>query len=76
MGAPGGMNLDTKGTASVDPRFGHTGKPTDFLLKSNPVLRCDYTKTNDTILHAGRSNPVIKPPNVVHTLPAYSYKVY
>ncbi len=75
-GPPGGMNLDTKGTASVDPGFGHTGKPADFLLKSNPVAGFDYTKTNDTILHAGRTNPVIKPPNVIHTLPAYSYTDY
>ncbi len=75
-GPPGGMNLDTTGTASVDPGFGHTGKPTDFLLKSNPVHGFDYTKTNDTILHAGRTNPVIKPPNVIHTLPAYSYTDY
>ncbi len=75
-GPAGGMNLDTKGTASVDPGFGHSGKPTDFLLRSNPVPGFDYTKTNDTILHAGRTNPVIKPPNVIHTLPAYSYTDY
>jgi hypothetical protein len=75
-GPPGGMNLDTTGTASVDPKFGHTGKPTDFLLQASPVRGFDYTKTNDTIMHAGRTNPAIKPPTVIHTLPAYSYTDY
>jgi len=75
-GPPGGMNLDTTGTASVDPKFGHGGKPTDFLLQSSPVAGFDYNKTNDTILHAGRTNPAIKAPAVVHTFPAYSYTEY
>lgn len=75
-GPPGGMNLDTTGTASVDPKFGHTGSPKDFLLQQNPVPGFDYTKTNDTILHAGRINPVIKPAKVIHTFPAYSYTEY
>ena len=75
-GPPGGVKEDTEGTASVDPKFGHTGKPADFLLHSNPMPGFDYTKTNDTILHAGRTNPVIKPPKVPDTLPKYSYKEY
>jgi hypothetical protein len=70
------MNLDTTSTASVDPKFDHSGKPTDFLLQSSPVPGFDYNKTNDTILHAGRTNPAIKAPAVVHTFPAYSYMEY
>lgn len=66
------MNLDTAGSASVDPKFGHSGKPTDFMLQSRPVAGFG-NKTNDTILHAGRTNPAIKVPAVVHTFPAYSY---
>jgi len=75
-GPPGGMNLDTTGTATVDPGFGHTGQPSDYLLTKNPVAGFDYTKTNDTIRHAGRNHPAIMPPPVPPTLPSYSYKEY
>jgi hypothetical protein len=68
------MNEDTEGTASVDPGFGKTGKPTDFLLTRNPVQGFDYTKTNDTIRHAGRSHPVIMPPQVPATFPTYRFQ--
>jgi hypothetical protein len=72
-GPPGGMNLDTAGTVSVNPNFGNTRKPTDFLLSRNPMPGFDYTKTNDTIRNAGRENPGIMPPAVPHTYPTYSY---
>jgi hypothetical protein len=72
-GPPGGMNLDTTGTAKVNPNFGNTGKPSDFLLSKSPIAGFDYARTNDTILHAGRSNPVIMPPTVPQTYPTYSY---
>jgi hypothetical protein len=75
-GPPGGMNLDTAGTATVDPNFGKTGKPTDFLLSKNPAPGFDYTKTNDTIRHAGRENPKIIAPAVPATFPTYSYTEY
>jgi len=68
------MNEDAQGTVSVDPKFKHTGQPTDFLLTSNPAPGFDYTKTNDAILHAGRSNPVIKVGPVMATFPHYSAK--
>ena len=69
----GAMHEDTQGTASVNPAFGNTGKPTDFLLTKNPVAGFDYTKTNDTIRHAGRERPVIHPPKVPHTFPTYTF---
>ena len=76
MSRPPAMNEDVKGTVSIDPKFGHTGQPTDFLLSSNPVEGFDYTKTNDAIRHAGRDHPVILPPKVGHTYPTYSYTEY
>ena len=60
-GPPGGMNLDKGGTVTVNPGFGNAGKPTDFLLRSNPVPGFDYTKTNDTIRNAGRKKPATMP---------------
>jgi hypothetical protein len=70
---PAAMDEDPGGVVTIDPKFGHTGKPTDFLLSSNLVSGFDYTKTNDTILHAGRNNPVITVPPVPETFPTYSY---
>jgi hypothetical protein len=64
---------DTQGAASVNPGFGNTGKPTDFLLTRNPISGFDYTKTNDTIRHAGRDHLVINPPNVPQTFPTYKF---
>jgi hypothetical protein len=72
-GIPAAMNEDTKGTASVNPGFGNSGKPTDFLLSKNPVAGFDYTRTNDTIRHAGRDHPLIHPPKVAHTFPTYTF---
>jgi hypothetical protein len=72
-GIPGAMDEDAGSTASVNPGFGSTGQPSDFLLSSNPISGFDYTKTNDTILHAGRNNPVIMPPVVPATFPSYTY---
>jgi hypothetical protein len=57
----------------VNPGFGNTGKPSDFLLTKNPVAGFDYTKTNDTIRHAGREHPVIQPPEVPPTFPTYTF---
>ena len=65
VGSAGEMNLDTKGPIA--------DKPEDFLLKRNSVPGFDYTKTNDTIRHAGASRPVIRIPPVPRTLPTYSY---
>ena len=67
---------DMSGTASVNPGFGTSGRPSDYLLTSNPVAGFDYTKTNDTIRNAGRTNPVIVPPPVPHTLPTFTYTTY
>jgi hypothetical protein len=68
------MNEDSSGTASVNPGFGRTGKPSDYLLSRNPVAGFDYTKTNDTIRNAGRNHPVIIPPKVPATFPTYSFE--
>lgn len=72
-GMPTAMNEDPGGTVTVDPGFGHTGEPADFLLSTNPVAGFDYTQTNDTIIHAGRNNPAIAVPAVPTTFPAYHY---
>jgi uncharacterized protein (TIGR03437 family) len=72
-GVPAAMNEDAGGIVTVDPGFGNTGQPTDFLLSANPMPGFDYTKTNDTILHAGRDKPVIMPPPVPATFPTYRY---
>jgi hypothetical protein len=72
-GIPPAMDEDQTGTVTANPGFGKTGKPTDFLLSVNPVPGFDYTKTNDTILHAGRSTSVIMPPEVPATFPTYKF---
>ena len=72
-GSAPAMNEDPGGTVTVNPGFGNTGEPSDFLLSSAPLPGFDSTKTNDTINQAGRSNPVIMPPTVPATFPTYSY---
>jgi hypothetical protein len=72
-GIPAAMNEDANGTVTVNPNFGSTGQATDYLLSTNLVPGFDYTKTNDTIQHAGRNNPVIMPPPVPETFPTYAY---
>jgi len=72
-GKPLPVHEDPGGTATVDPGFGNTGDPTDFLLSGAPVQGFDFSKTNDTINNAGRSNPLIQPPIVPATFPTYSY---
>jgi hypothetical protein len=75
-GSPLAMNEDPGATASVDPGFGAATLPEDFLLTRNPVAGFDYTLTNDTILHAGRDQPVIQPPPVPHTYPTFYFPSY
>ncbi len=70
------MHEDSGGAVTVDPHFGHTGRPGDFLLAKSPIAGFDYTKTNDTIRHAGREHPLIMPPEVPATFPSYSFKTY
>ena len=72
-GMPAAMNEDTGGTVTVNPGFGATGQPGDYMLVSNPIPGFDYTKTNDTILRAGRNNPALMPPAVPETFPTYHY---
>lgn len=67
------MNEDPEGSVTVDPGFGSTGQPTDFLLTESPISGFDNTQTNSTINTAGRTNPVIKPPAVPPTFPTYYY---
>jgi len=78
-GIPAAMDEDTAGTVTVNPHFGNTGKPADFLLSTNLVPGFDYTKTNDTILHAGRDHPELSPPVpsvVPPTFPTYAYTTF
>jgi hypothetical protein len=71
------LKEDVAGTSSTDPGFGNkTHQPKDYLLTKNPVAGFDFQKTNDTIKNAGRSHPVIMPPDVPATFPAYSYREY
>ena len=72
-GNPLPMNEDLNGTATVNPKFGTSGLPTDYQLSSSPVAGFSITNTNDTILQAGRSSPVIVPPAVPETYPTYSF---
>jgi hypothetical protein len=67
------MKEDLTGTASVNPGFGDSGQPTDFLLSSSPVSGFDYSATDDTINNAGRNNPLLTAPTVPETLPTYAY---
>lgn len=75
-GSPLQMNQDAGGTVTRNPGFGNTGQASDYLLSSSPVAGFDYTRTNDTIQNAGRSNPVIIPPDVPDTFPTYSYTIF
>ncbi len=70
------MNEDLEGTVTVDPGFGNTGLPTDFLLTRSPVAGFDYIQTNETIRHAGRTNPLIQPAIVPNTFPTYYYTAF
>ena len=70
------MNEDEGGTDTVDPGFGNTGLPTDFLLSKSPVTGFDYTETNSTINTAGRNNPVLTAPTVPPTFPTYYYTTF
>jgi hypothetical protein len=76
-GPPGGLNEDLAGTVLVDPGFGSLGQPTDFWLNSDPVPGLlDHTKTNDTILNAGRDPAGSYPPApavVPDTFPTYAF---
>jgi hypothetical protein len=74
-GEPIAMDEDTKGTASVNPGFGDTGQPSDFLLGSNPIPGFNFQETNNTIKSAGRSNPVMQVPPVLETFPTYTYSL-
>jgi hypothetical protein len=75
-GNPLSMQEDLSGTASVNPGFGNTGQPADFLLSSSPISGFDYTLTDNTINNAGRNNPLITAPTVPETFPTYYYSNY
>ena len=70
------MNEDPEGTVTVDPGFGQTGLPTDFLLSMSPVSGFDNSQTNNTIKTAGRTNPLFNPPQVLPTFPTYYYTAF
>ena len=70
------MKEDAGGTVNVNPGFGNSGLPTDYMLSASPVAGFDFSKTNDTILHAGRKNPVIMPPAVPATYPTYTFSTF
>ena len=70
------MREDGGGTASVDPGFGKTGQPSDFLLTKNPMPGFNFANTNDTINHAGRSHPGAAVPDVPATFPNYRFSSF
>jgi hypothetical protein len=72
-GVPIELQQDQGGTASVNPGFGNTGQPSDFLLSQTPINGFNIQETNSTILTAGRNNPLISVPPVMGTLPSYTY---
>jgi hypothetical protein len=70
------MNEDQEGTVSVNPEFGHSGRPTDFLLSKSPVTGFDYNLTNSTIRTAGRTVHLLQVPQVSPTFPTYYYATF
>jgi uncharacterized protein (TIGR03437 family) len=72
-GKPLSMIEDLGGTATVNPGFGTSGLAADYQLSSSPVAGFSNTNTNDTILQAGRSSPVIVAPTVPETYPTYTF---
>jgi hypothetical protein len=75
-GSPLKLNEDAGGTVSVNPGFGNSGLASDYMLSSSPVTGFDFSKTNDTILHAGRNNAVIMLPAVPETYPTYTFTAF
>ena len=71
FGTAPSMNEDVTGTVSVNPGFGNTGEPSDYLLSSTPIVGFDYNKTNDTINNAGRTDRSETPAPVPPTFPTY-----
>ena len=72
-GTPVAMNEDHKSSVIWDPKFGTTGNPSDYLLKSKPpITGFDIGQTNSTIRHAGRTSGAA-PANVPATFPTYIY---
>jgi hypothetical protein len=67
------MDEDRKSTVIWNPKFGTTGKPSDYLLKTKPPISgFDITETNNAILHAGRTSGAA-PVSVLPTFPTYIY---
>lgn len=67
------MNEDPGSTVTWNPKFGTSGKPSDYLLSNSPPIRgFDISKTNDTIRHAGRTSGA-PPVSVPATFPTYIY---
>jgi len=67
------MNEDPGSTVTWDPKFGTSGKPTDYLLtKAPPLSGFSIAKTNDTIKNAGRTSGVA-PATIPATFPTYLY---
>jgi hypothetical protein len=75
-GSPLAMSEDAGGTVTVNPGFGNSGAPSDYVMSSSPVTGFNFTLTNNTILHAGRNHPVIMPPVVPGTFPTYTFTTF
>jgi hypothetical protein len=74
-GNPLPMREDPGAVNNVNPNFGSTGMPSDYMLSGPPFSgsNFNYSQTNATIQQAGRNNPVIIPPSVPETFPTYTY---
>jgi hypothetical protein len=73
---PVSMDEDLGSTATWNPKFGTTGKPSDYLLSRQPPIKgFDIKQTNATIHGAGRTSGF--PPDVVPaTFPTYSFTTF
>ena len=78
---PVAMNEDAGGTVAVNPQtinptFGNSNSPTDYLLNSAPLPGFNNAATNDTINNAGQTNPSPSPGIVPATFPTYNYATF
>ena len=75
-GSAPAMSEDEAGTASIDPGFGSTGTPADFVLAGAPIAGFDPSQTNATITTAGRLQPGPALAPVPPTYPTFAFTAY
>jgi len=78
---PVAMNEDAGGTVAVNPQsinptFGNSNNPSDYMLNSAPLPGFNNKATNDTINNAGQTNASPSPGIVPATFPTYTYATF